>query len=151
MGFHQTQLRLEAPFLPSSFDFSASACRRLLLLSSTVLINFIDLQIAQYCRFQKLSPTPDIFLFQPTSHQQGLTYMLYPGAVHSRFEHSRGVYWLASEAIDRLKTSQGFELESKLFLDLWFHIVVSCVYGCPNLTFECRRHNNFVFEENILG
>ncbi|KAL2501113.1 Glutamine synthetase [Forsythia ovata] len=32
--------------------------------------------------------------------------MLYPVAVHSRFEHSRGVYWLASEAIDRLKTSQ---------------------------------------------
>lgn len=32
--------------------------------------------------------------------------MVYPGAVHSRFEHSLGVYWLASEAINRLKTHQ---------------------------------------------
>lgn len=32
--------------------------------------------------------------------------MVYPGAVHSRFEHSVGVYWLASEAIHRLKTYQ---------------------------------------------
>ncbi|KZV24752.1 hypothetical protein F511_29804 [Dorcoceras hygrometricum] len=42
--------------------------------------------------------------------QLGLSYMVYPGAVHSRFEHSLGVYWLASEAISRLKTYQGLEL-----------------------------------------
>ncbi|XP_073280450.1 uncharacterized protein [Primulina huaijiensis] len=42
--------------------------------------------------------------------QLGLSYMVYPGAVHSRFEHSLGVYWLASEAINRLKTYQGLEL-----------------------------------------
>ena len=32
--------------------------------------------------------------------------MVYPGAVHSRFEHSLGVYWLAGEAIHKLKTHQ---------------------------------------------
>ncbi|XP_011086556.1 deoxynucleoside triphosphate triphosphohydrolase SAMHD1 homolog isoform X2 [Sesamum indicum] len=43
--------------------------------------------------------------------QLGFSYMVYPGAVHSRFEHSLGVYWLASEAINRLKTYQGLELD----------------------------------------
>ena len=32
--------------------------------------------------------------------------MVYPGAVHSRFEHSLGVYWLAGEAIHKLKNYQ---------------------------------------------
>lgn len=32
--------------------------------------------------------------------------MVYPGAVHSRFEHSLGVYWLAGEAVNKLKTHQ---------------------------------------------
>ncbi|XP_010251290.1 PREDICTED: deoxynucleoside triphosphate triphosphohydrolase SAMHD1 homolog isoform X2 [Nelumbo nucifera] len=42
--------------------------------------------------------------------QLGLTYMVYPGAVHSRFEHSLGVYWLAGEAVQKLQTYQGLEL-----------------------------------------
>ncbi|KAL3501196.1 hypothetical protein ACH5RR_035645 [Cinchona calisaya] len=42
--------------------------------------------------------------------QLGLTYMVYPGAVHSRFEHSLGVYWLANEAINILEKYQGLEL-----------------------------------------
>ncbi|KAL4354471.1 hypothetical protein GQ457_06G033880 [Hibiscus cannabinus] len=42
--------------------------------------------------------------------QLGLAHMVYPGAVHSRFEHSLGVYWLAGEAIQKLKTYQGSEL-----------------------------------------
>ena len=29
----------------------------------------------------------------------GAAYMVYPGAVHSRFEHSLGVYWLAAQAV----------------------------------------------------
>ncbi|XP_016440624.1 uncharacterized protein LOC107766366 isoform X1 [Nicotiana tabacum] len=47
--------------------------------------------------------------------QLGLTYMVYPGAVHSRFEHSLGVYWLASDAVNRLKTCQGVELGIESF------------------------------------
>ncbi|KAK9272872.1 hypothetical protein L1049_003251 [Liquidambar formosana] len=42
--------------------------------------------------------------------QLGMTHMVYPGAVHSRFEHSLGVYWLAGEAVHKLKTHQGLEL-----------------------------------------
>ncbi|KAK4782022.1 hypothetical protein SAY86_016124 [Trapa natans] len=42
--------------------------------------------------------------------QLGLTNMVYPGAVHSRFEHSLGVYWLAGEAAQTLKNYQGLEL-----------------------------------------
>ncbi|KAG4395674.1 hypothetical protein AAZX31_19G009000 [Glycine max] len=42
--------------------------------------------------------------------QLGFTNMVYPGAVHSRFEHSLGVYWLASQCVEKLKTYQGLEL-----------------------------------------
>ncbi|MED6185199.1 hypothetical protein PIB30_054704 [Stylosanthes scabra] len=42
--------------------------------------------------------------------QLGLTHMVYPGAVHTRFEHSLGVYWLAGKAIDIIKKYQGPEL-----------------------------------------
>ncbi|XP_062110298.1 uncharacterized protein LOC133822092 isoform X3 [Humulus lupulus] len=37
--------------------------------------------------------------------------MVYPGAVHSRFEHSLGVYWLSGEAINKITAYQGLELE----------------------------------------
>lgn len=43
--------------------------------------------------------------------QLGLANMVYPGAVHSRFEHSLGVYWLAGNAVERLKAHQGSELD----------------------------------------
>ncbi|XP_066305950.1 uncharacterized protein [Miscanthus floridulus] len=42
--------------------------------------------------------------------QLGFTYLVYPGAVHTRFEHSLGVYSLAGKAINNLKTYQGEEL-----------------------------------------
>ncbi|XP_062191504.1 uncharacterized protein LOC133895289 isoform X2 [Phragmites australis] len=42
--------------------------------------------------------------------QLGLTYYVYPGAVHTRFEHSLGVYSLAGEAMNNLKMYQGEEL-----------------------------------------
>ena len=36
----------------------------------------------------------------------GLTDMVYPGAVHSRFEHSLGVHFLAGEAIEKIAKYQ---------------------------------------------
>ncbi|KAM1015163.1 hypothetical protein ACFX1T_044878 [Malus domestica] len=47
--------------------------------------------------------------------QLGMTHMVYPGATHSRFEHSLGVYWLAGEAAQRLKIYQGSELDIDRF------------------------------------
>ncbi|XP_015879229.1 uncharacterized protein LOC107415422 [Ziziphus jujuba] len=47
--------------------------------------------------------------------QLGLTNMVYPGAVHSRFEHSLGVYWLAGESVQMLKNCQGLELDINRF------------------------------------
>ncbi|GAB2275360.1 hypothetical protein Dimus_010120 [Dionaea muscipula] len=42
--------------------------------------------------------------------QLGVAYLVYPGAVHSRFEHSLGVYRLADAAIDQIRNHQGMEL-----------------------------------------
>ncbi|KAH9312223.1 hypothetical protein KI387_027258, partial [Taxus chinensis] len=43
--------------------------------------------------------------------QLGLCYLVYPGAMHSRFEHSLGVYWLAGKAIEQIRRYQGSELD----------------------------------------
>ncbi|XP_062106836.1 uncharacterized protein LOC133818136 [Humulus lupulus] len=61
---------------------------------------------------------PLILKFIDTEHfqrlrdlkQLGMTHMVYPGAMHSRFEHSLGVYWLAGESVQKLKNYQGLEL-----------------------------------------
>ncbi|KAL3526428.1 hypothetical protein ACH5RR_011084 [Cinchona calisaya] len=47
--------------------------------------------------------------------QLGMAHMVYPGAVHSRFEHSLGVYQLAGEAVYQLKNHQGLELNIDSF------------------------------------
>lgn len=56
---------------------------------------------------------PDI-QFENISWLLGATHMVYPGATHSRFEHSLGVYWLAGEAVHKLKAQQVCNLESVL-------------------------------------
>eukprot|EP00198_Chlamydomonas_reinhardtii_P007443 XP_001696780.1 predicted protein [Chlamydomonas reinhardtii] len=43
-------------------------------------------------------------------HQLGLTHLVFPGAVHSRFEHSLGVGFKSFEVADRIFRTQGHEL-----------------------------------------
>ncbi|KAL8150140.1 hypothetical protein V2J09_019948 [Rumex salicifolius] len=52
-----------------------------------------------------------LFLKLRDLKQLGVTNMVYPGAVHTRFEHSLGVYWLAGEAVHQLRSNQGMELD----------------------------------------
>ena len=50
----------------------------------------------------------------------GLADMVYPGAVHSRFEHSLGVYWLAGEAMNKITAYQvGICLQSLIVIVSW--------------------------------
>ncbi|KAL4576399.1 hypothetical protein LXL04_012492 [Taraxacum kok-saghyz] len=64
---------------------------------------------------------------------QGLSHMAYPGAVHSRFEHSFGVYWLAGNVVEKLKAHQ---LRRKQFLvRLCFAMTINKAQGqtIPNV------------------
>ncbi|XP_063940597.1 uncharacterized protein LOC108202537 isoform X2 [Daucus carota subsp. sativus] len=66
-------------------------------------LKFIDTE--QFQRLRDLKQLGSMFV------RSSLTYLVYPGAVHTRFEHSIGVYWLAGETINRINIDQGFELE----------------------------------------
>jgi len=59
----------------------------------------------------------DIPYFQRLRHimQNGMAYMVFPSTRHSRFEHSLGVYQIASKMIDRIRTeSLTIELKDKI-------------------------------------
>jgi hypothetical protein len=53
-------------------------------------------------------------------HQLGITYLVYPGATHSRFEHSLGVMEVATQIYDQISTKQ---IESEEESDYWRQIV----------------------------
>ncbi len=52
-------------------------------------------------------------------HQLGMAYLVYPGATHTRFEHSLGAMELATRIFDKI-TSKGFALVDK---EYWLQIV----------------------------
>jgi HD superfamily phosphohydrolase len=58
----------------------------------------------------------DHWIFRRLRHirQLALTEMVYPGATHTRFEHSLGVMELATRAFDQLAANQGSVLEEYL-------------------------------------
>ena len=53
-------------------------------------------------------------------HQLGITYLVYPGATHTRFEHSLGVMEVATQIYDQISIKQ---LESEGESDYWRQIV----------------------------
>src|SRR4029077_9488066 len=58
----------------------------------------------------------DHWIFRRLRHirQLALTDMVYPGACHTRFEHSLGVMELATRAFDQLAATRGALLEANL-------------------------------------
>jgi hypothetical protein len=54
----------------------------------------------------------------------GLTYLVYPGAVHTRFEHSLGVYQLAGEAVQNLQMNQVGTIKH-IFADIYCRMKIS--------------------------
>ncbi len=55
-------------------------------------------------------------------HQLGVTYLVYPGATHTRFEHSLGVMELATHIFDRITSKKTFSWENE-DLDYWRQII----------------------------
>ncbi|KAL3691952.1 hypothetical protein R1sor_005603 [Riccia sorocarpa] len=66
----------------------------------SIYVDALSLRFVDTEQFQRLRDV----------RQLGLCHMVYPGAVHTRFEHSLGTYYLADQAISRIKNFQGEEL-----------------------------------------
>ncbi|TMW93063.1 hypothetical protein EJD97_012249 [Solanum chilense] len=95
----------EEPSFSSNIDFASSQDLRFSKqihdnVHGNIYIDPLYLKFIDTEQFQRLRDLK----------QLGVAHMVYPGAVHSRFEHSLGVYWLANEAVHKLKTHQGMEL-----------------------------------------
>ncbi len=45
--------------------------------------------------------------------QLGLTYMIFPGAEHSRYTHSIGVYYLATQIVEVLEKKSGMKFDER--------------------------------------
>jgi len=76
--------------------------------------------------------------FCPTSIAifiSGVTHLVYPGAVHSRFEHSLGVYHIAGEAVNEIKKYQVWHFHS---------ILHSCVHQS-----EFLKKNNKIKDRRV--
>ncbi|KAG6557791.1 hypothetical protein Mapa_000558 [Marchantia paleacea] len=66
----------------------------------SIYVDALSLRFVDTEQFQRLRDV----------RQLGLCHMVYPGAVHTRFEHSLGTYYLADQAVTRIKNFQGAEL-----------------------------------------
>lgn len=59
-----------------------------------------------YFHLTEVPYLPQVFRTHELTTHAGLCHMVYPGAVHTRFEHSLGTYYLADQAITRIKNFQ---------------------------------------------
>nr|XP_029123745.1 deoxynucleoside triphosphate triphosphohydrolase SAMHD1 homolog isoform X3 [Elaeis guineensis] len=91
---------------PALFSPEAAVDRRFLKrvfdnVHGNILLDPLSLKFIDTEQFQRLRDLK----------QLGLASMVYPGAVHTRFEHSLGVFWLAGQAVHCLQAYQGLELD----------------------------------------
>ncbi|WOO90909.1 hypothetical protein R2F61_09380 [Mollicutes bacterium LVI A0078] len=54
--------------------------------------------------------------------QLGLTYMIFPGAEHSRYTHSIGVYYLATQIVEVLEKKSGMKFDEQEKKGLLQHV-----------------------------
>jgi len=76
----------------------------------------------EFILFQKDSPLESVLrssLFQRLRYirQLGPCYLVYPGAEHTRFQHSLGVYWLTEKLFSYLRLN-GFSFDEELELSV---------------------------------
>ena len=62
-------------------------------------------------------------------HQLGTAYFVYPGAVHTRFEHSLGTCWLTSQLLDRIQVDIDFQQRLAVLAAALVHDVTHIPYG----------------------
>ncbi|CAM6087147.1 unnamed protein product [Calypogeia fissa] len=62
----------------------------------SIYVDALSLQFVDTEKFQRLRDV----------RQLGLCHFVFPGAVHTRFEHLLGTFYLADQAINRLKNFQ---------------------------------------------
>src|ERR1700679_1250919 len=78
-----------------------------------------------FIRFNELEKKLiDSFAFQRLHylHQLGIAYLVYPGATHTRFEHSLGVMELASLIFDRVTAKSTFSIAPQNY-EYWKQIL----------------------------
>lgn len=62
-------------------------------------------------------------------HQLGTAYYVYPGAVHTRFEHSLGTCWLTSKILERLDIDLDHQARLAILASALVHDVTHVPYG----------------------
>lgn len=98
-----------------------------------IMFNDLEGELIQSYPFQRLR-----FI-----HQLGTSNWVYPGGVHTRFEHSLGVFHLAASIIDRLKIPEIDDNEKEIFR------VASLLHDIGHAPFSHVGENAELFESGF--